>query len=343
MPPGGLVVGKTDVSKSHVDLDATAPNRFGNRGLEVAQRLIVLPLGRQKPPEAVVGIGMGRLHLESALHGAVEDNYHNDIHGFIGGSFFPASTTAGTMVFWAFHTHVSTNLLAKWRHAQKRDMGTPNRTPVCDANGPYVKECQGTTTHVVLDGAGSSDPDGDPLTFQWTTDCPGGAFDLATSPTPMLTVDSVDPSPLECTVTLTVMDDLGASAVCDAVDVTIEDTTPPDITVALSRDMMWPPNHKLVDIQATVVAEDVCDPAPTIALTSITSDEPENGKSDGNTAPDIVGASVGTADFDFQLRAERSGKGDGRTYTIVYTATDAADLSTDADAAEVHVPHNKRK
>ena len=29
------------------------------------------------------------------------------------------------MVFWAFHTYASSIVLANWRHAQKRDMGTP--------------------------------------------------------------------------------------------------------------------------------------------------------------------------------------------------------------------------
>ena len=62
------------------------------------------------------------------IHGALEDPWHNPIHGFIGGSFGPPSTTAGTMVFWAFHTYASTNTLANWRHAQKRDMPTPSST-----------------------------------------------------------------------------------------------------------------------------------------------------------------------------------------------------------------------
>ncbi len=61
----------------------------------------------------------------------VEGVFHNDVHGFIGGSFFPASTVAGTMVFWTFHTQVSTNLYANWKHAQRRDMGVPER--VCNA------------------------------------------------------------------------------------------------------------------------------------------------------------------------------------------------------------------
>ena len=57
--------------------------------------------------------------------------YHNTIHGIIGGGFGPPTTTSGTLVFLAFHTNVSSNVLANWRHAQKRDMGTPER--ICNA------------------------------------------------------------------------------------------------------------------------------------------------------------------------------------------------------------------
>jgi hypothetical protein len=45
-------------------------------------------------------------------------------------------------------------------------------------------------------------------------------------------------------------------------------------------------------------------------------------------------------DTHFQLRAERMGGGDGRVYTITYTATDDSGNST-TEIAEVRVPHNR--
>jgi len=49
---------------------------------------------------------------------------------------------------------------------------------------------------------------------------------------------------------------------------------------------------------------------------------------------------VGTPATSFLLRAERSGQGDGRVYTIVYRATDSAGNSGLA-AAYVRVPKHR--
>jgi hypothetical protein len=123
-------------------------------------------------------------------------------------------------------------------------------------------------------------------------------------------------------------------------NVMVVDTTPPTIAVDLDPEVLWPPNHKLVEIEATVTVEDICDPSPIFILLSITSNEPQNDGGDGDTAPDIVDAAVGTADVDFKLRAERSGLGDGRKYTIVYLAQDASGNVALGDAC-VTVPHDR--
>jgi M6 family metalloprotease-like protein len=140
------------------------------------------------------------------------------------------------------------------------------------------------------------------------------------------------------TVTITATDYCGETSSCDA-DVEVIDNTPPEITVTLSRDVLWPPNHKMADIVATVVVTDNCCAAPTFRLTKIESNEPDNGKGDGNTTDDIQYAAFGTADTAFQLRSERMGGGDGRIYTIVYTAEDCVGNTAD-DTVYVRVPHD---
>jgi hypothetical protein len=122
--------------------------------------------------------------------------------------------------------------------------------------------------------------------------------------------------------------------------VKIQDTTPPDLHIVLSPTVLWPPDHKLVPITATITVTDICDPNPTVKLISITSNEPDNGLGDGDTAGDIQGADFGKDDRTFMLRAERSGNGNGRIYTVTYQATDASGNTT-TKTATVIVPKSQ--
>jgi hypothetical protein len=140
-------------------------------------------------------------------------------------------------------------------------------------------------------------------------------------------------------VTFTATDDSGNSTPCVAT-VTVQDTLPPVIAASVSPSSLWPPNHKLVNIAATVGVTDICDPSPTFVLTSIASNEPDNGTGDGDTVNDIQDAAFGTPDTAFRLRAERAGPGSGRIYTIVYTGSDGSG-NTASDLDTVVVPHNR--
>ncbi|MCI0518741.1 MAG: lamin tail domain-containing protein [Chloroflexi bacterium] len=114
------------------------------------------------------------------------------------------------------------------------------------------------------------------------------------------------------------------------------DNTAPALSVKLSRSFLWPPDHKLYKVIATVTASDNADPAPLIELVSVTSNEPDDGLGDGDTPNDIVIED----DFTFWLRAERAGVGSGRVYTITYRATDACGNST-LQSAIVRVTNKK--
>jgi predicted extracellular nuclease len=121
----------------------------------------------------------------------------------------------------------------------------------------------------------------------------------------------------------------------DPVVVGFCDAVPPVVEVSVTPDTLWPPNHEYVTVSAVVTVSDNIDPNPTLTLVSVTSNEPDDGLGDGDTPDDIVVVD----DFTFELRAERSGTGDGRVYTITYEATDACGNSTIATAT-VTVPHS---
>lgn len=104
-----------------------------------------------------------------------------------------------------------------------------NRPPVCNANGPYAAECAGATTAIVLDGSQSMDEDGNQLTYEWSTNCPGATIDQPTSATPTLTIETAGICNLNCEVTLRVSDGVAPPQECTAI-VTISDTNAPDIT-----------------------------------------------------------------------------------------------------------------
>jgi uncharacterized delta-60 repeat protein len=111
---------------------------------------------------------------------------------------------------------------------------------------------------------------------------------------------------------------------------------PPVISSAVaSRSVLWPPNHTLVDVTIGYEVTDDLDAAPACAL-SATSNEPVDGAGDGTTAPDwqVTGA------HHVRLRAERSGGGTGRTYTIAITCTDTAGLQSQQHVL-VRVPKSR--
>ena len=101
---------------------------------------------------------------------------------------------------------------------------------------------------------------------------------------------------------------------------------------------LWPPNHKMVPVTMEVTVTDNLDPNPVCKIFDVTSNEPIDGLGDGDTAPDWEI----TGDLTADLRAERSGTGSGRVYSITVECTDEAGNSA-PDTASVTVPHDQGK
>ncbi|MBT3434972.1 MAG: HYR domain-containing protein [Nitrospinaceae bacterium] len=257
--------------------------------------------------------------------------------------------------------------------------------PPAPPNNPPLASCQVVIAECGAGGvaaadidAGSSDPDGDPITL---SQVPPGPYSLGNTSVTLTVTDDLGDSD-SCSATVTVQDTtapalaqpadvvaeatgpsgavvsfslpgttdacdasvsvasspvsgstfpLGATAVTvTAMDannnssektftVTVQDTAPPVInSVSVNSNVLFPPDHKMKPVSVTVDAEDNVSLFPSSKIISVTSNEPVNGTGDGDTAPDWEI----TGDLTLNLRAERSGGGNGRIYTITVQSTD---------------------
>jgi hypothetical protein len=204
-----------------------------------------------------------------------------------------------------------------------------NQRPFAHAGADRVVECNGHHgTTVELDGTQSSDPDNDQLTFEWQ-----GPFGTATGARPTVVL------PLGRHVIRMITDDGFGGVRVDDVTIEVVDTTPPEIRSAIpTPSALWAPNHKMAPVVIAVDVHDICDPTPTCRIVSVASDEPLNAAGDGNTSVDweITGA------LTLNLRAERSGTGDGRVYTITVECTDDSGNASKTDV-KVQVAHDRGK
>ena len=125
--------------------------------------------------------------------------------------------------------------------------------------------------------------------------------------------------------------DLAGNTATASATVNIDKTAPVLLGLPVACELS-PPNHEMVDV-ATLRGVDGLSGVAGLAVTA-TSDEPDDGLGDGDASPDIAvdGGQV-------RLRAERSGTGRGRTYTISASATDVAG-NVARGSATCFVPHN---
>ncbi|HET8606773.1 MAG TPA: hypothetical protein VFL66_07050 [Gaiellaceae bacterium] len=188
---------------------------------------------------------------------------------------------------------------------------------VSDSLGPYV----GDTVAFAVGGG----PAASPASGSATTDSSGTAtFTFANSPSqPGTDTITATDGPLSATATKTWID-----------------TAPSCAAATLDMTMLWSPNHKLVTVTASGVTDSDVGDSATTAIDGVTQDEPVNGLGDGDASPDAILGSP--PDASVQLRAERSGLGDGRVYRVHVTGTDSFGL-TCSTTLTVGVPHDQGK
>src|SRR5262249_30359533 len=97
--------------------------------------------------------------------------------------------------------------------------------------------------------------------------------------------------------------------------------------VSVDQPVLWPPNKKLHTVKVSYEVTDNCD--GTACSLAVTSNE-------GSAASDSQVVDAHTV----ILRADRSGNGSGRTYSIAISCTDSGGVVS-VETATVVVPHNQ--
>lgn len=164
--------------------------------------------------------------------------------------------------------------------------------------------------------AEATSSDGAVVTFEVTASS-------GSDPNPSISCDPASGSqfPIGTTRVVCIATDSTGATARGEFNVTVGDNTAPHVgTISASPNVLTPANHKLVNVTLTVDASDTVDPMPQCTIVNVTANEP------------VLGAGSGNTDFDWQitgaltvdLRAERSGEGNDRVYTVFVSCVDAS-------------------
>jgi hypothetical protein len=114
--------------------------------------------------------------------------------------------------------------------------------------------------------------------------------------------------------------------------VNVVDTTAPVITaLTASPNSLWPPNHKMAAVSVTPAVGDACG-ATSCRIVSISVNQPADASDWAITGP-----------LSASLRAERSGSGGDRVYTLAVQCSDGSGNTSAARTVAVTVPHDQGK
>ncbi|TAK09640.1 MAG: HYR domain-containing protein [Candidatus Manganitrophaceae bacterium] len=206
-----------------------------------------------------------------------------------------------------------------------------NRPPVANAGGDRTVEATSSNgASVTIDGSASSDPDGDPLTYSWTT-----PFGTLTGPS---SLDLVDLPLGTYSITLTVADSGGASN-ATIIQVHIVDTTPPTVSTSanITAESTFPSGAVVSYLPAT--ATDAVDPAPVVIcspasgstfslgshLVTCTATDASGNSRSANFTITVVDT---TAPTTTKTVSDADGDGALASTTVTLTATDSVSAVT---------------
>jgi von Willebrand factor A domain-containing protein 7 len=175
-----------------------------------------------------------------------------------------------------------------------------------------------------------------PSTFTLDT---GVSVDVTVMLMPPRTAKEGDSTTLAVTVDSTTVPGVsnGATLVVPVTEGFETDREPPRLAISVTPTVLWPANHKMIKIDVNVTVADNKDPNPVVQLDDVASSENQDALGDGHTSPDIQ-----VVNGAIMLRAERSGVGTGRVYTVRYKARDKSGNESFATAT-VTVPHDMGK
>ena len=167
-----------------------------------------------------------------------------------------------------------------------------NLDPIASAGDDQAFDCIAETADVTLDGSGSSDPDGDTLTYTWS-----GPFGTVEGMSAIVSLGNGTHS-----VTLTVDDGFGGTSSDEMTVMVVLDETAPVITLAGDNPMDVVAGYEFTDPGAIV--EDDCDTDPMLSV-------------DGSVDPEVVGVytlTYAASDYSSNTSSEV------RTVNVVNTA-----------------------
>ncbi len=202
-----------------------------------------------------------------------------------------------------------------------------NQAPFALASADQTLQCLAGEAKAILDASGSSDPDQDPLTFEWLE----GSTLIATA-----VIDTVRFALGTHALTLRVTDTKHASAE-DQLNITVADTKAPVVHVRRLDAVLWPADQML-HLVARLKAKDECDKAS--LNVTVTSNQTPRKDRWGHIQQDWKVLANRYGGFDVYVRAELESTKSDRVYAIKGIGVDGSQNSSTA-TTPVTVPRRR--